>query len=187
MSDEFTDSTSQVESPKARVGAKAPIGRIRRQLQKQLDEAYLKLSSKGKPFTHEEQNAVVENVLSEVDLNQYRKDIAHRIATADRQQRHKSFGRAMAFMAMGQFDFFSREQALRVWIPTDEGNDVALAFAKWTDLQHKIVEQESALAAVTETLKLTRDNWAVVEPYMKDDPQCDFTQAIQKLGHWLND
>lgn len=165
----------------------APVKRIKRELQAEFDKAYLALcdGKKTRSFTHERQTKVVEAVLAGHDLNCYRREIASRIATQDRQQRHAAFGKAMAYMARGQFELFSEELALRVWIGTEEnGTDVPLAYANWSDLQHKLVEQRDDIAKKVHTIDLTEMNVKVLEPLMKDNLTCRFGDAMRLLGHW---
>lgn len=189
MREERDDRTHEPEVPDFDIPAHVPIKRIKRELQAEFDKAYLALcdGKKARSFTHEQQAKVVETILEGHDLNRYRREIASRIATQDRQQRHAAFGKAMAYMARGQFDLFTEELAQRVWIGTEEkGTDVPLAYAKWSDLQHKLVEQRDDFARLAHTIDLTEMNLKVLEPLMRDDAACCFGDALRLLGHWTN-
>jgi hypothetical protein len=189
MTDDFESSRSDQPdhgddiSPKKTRSKVLDLKRIRRDCRLALDQALGKVSERA-TFTQEDVRTAVDGVVDKLDLNDYKRDIAQRIATSIVRERNSAFGEAMHLWTAGQFDLFTAELAQRVWLPLDKGSQVSLANATWAHLQHKLGQERADIDEKLAAYLRNESTFEMVRPLMERDPLCTVTAAMQKLGHW---
>jgi hypothetical protein len=162
-------------------GRLMPINRLRSALRKPISEALAAL--RGKPFSVDDSRDAIKTVFRNINLNDYRDDIAWRVEEAERRQRNSSFGKAISH-ALASDDMFTEELAREVWIPLGENQQVSLIDATYLHMQHKreeqridVVEKQRAMGNTDAFVEMLGEAYA-------NTPTMTVGEVMRQMGRW---